>query len=83
MSNLGYFVTYGIGESATTINAPDTVVPQGTGVVIKGTVMDQSPAQPNTPCVSDVFNVTTNGVLTPTIPNQRHLGKHNHSRCSS
>jgi len=28
------------------------VVPQGNGVVIQGTVIDQSPAQPNTPCVS-------------------------------
>ena len=27
-------------------------VPLGTGVLIKGTVLDQSPAQPNTPCVS-------------------------------
>ena len=52
MSDLGYFVTYGIGQSKTTITAPDTVVPQGTGIVIKGTVLDQSPAQPNTPCVS-------------------------------
>jgi hypothetical protein len=52
MSDLGYMVTYGIGQSSTTVTAPDTVVPMGTGVVIKGTVMDQSPAQPNTPCVS-------------------------------
>ncbi len=52
MSDLGYFVTYGIGQSKTTITAPDTVVPQGTGLVIKGTVLDQSPAQPDTPCVS-------------------------------
>ena len=52
MSDLGYFVTYGIGQSKTTVTAPDTVVAQGTGIVIKGTVLDQSPAQPNTPCVS-------------------------------
>ena len=58
MSDLGYFVTYGIGQSKTTVTAPDTVVPQGTGVVIKGTVMDQSPAQPNTPCVSHASMAT-------------------------
>jgi len=51
-SDLGWMVTYGIGKSSTTVTAPDTVVSQGAGVVIKGTVMDQSPAQPNTPCVS-------------------------------
>ena len=51
-SDLGWMVTYGIGQSATTITAPDVVVPEGTGVVIKGTVLDLSPAQPNTPCVS-------------------------------
>jgi hypothetical protein len=43
---------FGKGKSATTVTAPDVVVPKGTGVVIKGTVLDQSPAQPGTPCVS-------------------------------
>ena len=52
-SALGYMVNFGSGQSQTTITAPDTVVPQGTGVVIKGTVLDESPAQPNTPCVAD------------------------------
>ncbi len=52
MSDLGYFVTYGKGQSATTVTAPDVVMAQGNGVVIKGTVLDLSPAQPNTPCVS-------------------------------
>jgi hypothetical protein len=42
----------GKGKSTTTVTAPDTVIPSGTGIVIKGTVMDMSPAQPNTPCVS-------------------------------
>ena len=51
-SDLGWAVVYGHGQSSTTVTTPDTVVPMGTGVVIKGTVMDQSPAQPNTPCVS-------------------------------
>jgi hypothetical protein len=42
----------GKGKTATTVTAPDVSVAKGTGVLIKGTVMDQSPAQPNTPCVS-------------------------------
>ena len=33
-------------------HAPEITIAQGTAVLIKGTVMDQSPAQPNTPCVS-------------------------------
>jgi len=48
----GYMYVFGKGKSATTVTAPDVVVSKGTGVVIKGTVMDQSPAQPDTPCVS-------------------------------
>ena len=48
----GYQYVFGIGKSATTVSAPDTVVPKGTGVVIKGTVLDMSPAQSGTPCVS-------------------------------
>jgi len=48
----GYMYVFGKGKSATTISAPDVVVSKGTGIVIKGTVMDQSPAQPDTPCVS-------------------------------
>jgi outer membrane protein assembly factor BamB len=48
----GYLYTFGKGETATTVTAPDIVVANGTGVVIKGTVSDMSPAQPGTPCVS-------------------------------
>ena len=48
----GYMYVFGKGQSATTVTAPDIAAPQGTGVVIKGTVLDQSPAQPNTPCVA-------------------------------
>jgi hypothetical protein len=43
---------YGKGKSATTVTAPDTAVSLETALTIKGTVMDLSPAQPNTPCVS-------------------------------
>jgi hypothetical protein len=48
----GYTYFIGKGKSATAVTAPDTEVPLGQSVVIKGTVMDLSPAQPNTPCVS-------------------------------
>jgi hypothetical protein len=43
---------FGKGKSATTIAAPDVSIPLGTSFVIRGTVIDMSPAQPNTPCVS-------------------------------
>jgi hypothetical protein len=48
----GYTYFIGKGKSATTVTAPDTEIALGQSVVIKGTVMDLSPAQPNTPCVS-------------------------------
>jgi hypothetical protein len=41
--NDGYMYVFGKGKSQTTVSTPDTVVAMGTGVVIKGTVMDQSP----------------------------------------
>jgi hypothetical protein len=48
----GYMYVFGAGKSATTVTAPDTEVLLGQSLMIKGTVLDQSPAQPNTPCVS-------------------------------
>ena len=48
----GYLYVYGKGKSATTVTAPDVNVPLGTGFTIKGTVLDMSPAQPGTACVS-------------------------------
>jgi len=48
----GYMYVFGKGKSQTTITAPDIIIPKGTGITIRGTVMDLSPAQPNTPCVS-------------------------------
>jgi hypothetical protein len=51
-SYTGTLYVLGKGKSATTVTAPDTIVPQGTGIVIKGTVLDLSPAQEGTPCVS-------------------------------
>ena len=48
----GYMYVFGKGESATTVTGPETTVPKGTAVLIKGNVLDQSPGQPDTPCVS-------------------------------
>jgi outer membrane protein assembly factor BamB len=48
----GYMYVFGKGKSATTVTAPENTVAKGTEVLIKGTVLDQSPAQAGTPCVS-------------------------------
>jgi hypothetical protein len=48
----GYMYCFGKGRSATTVTAPTTTVPKETAVLIQGTVLDMSPAQPGTPCVS-------------------------------
>jgi hypothetical protein len=48
----GYNYYFGKGKSATTVSAPQTVMTQGQSIVITGTVLDQSPAQTDTPCVS-------------------------------
>jgi len=48
----GYMYVFGKGKSQTTVTAPDVVVSKGNGVVIKGSVLDMSPAQPGTPCVA-------------------------------
>jgi outer membrane protein assembly factor BamB len=51
---------YGPGKSATTVSAPEVAVPQGTPVLLKGTVVDQSPGNTclgipaaSTPAISD------------------------------
>jgi len=49
----GYTYAFGIGQSATTVQAPQTQITTGTKSVITGTVLDQSVAQPDTPAVSD------------------------------
>ena len=43
----------GKGQSATTVSAPQTQIETGQSAIISGTVLDQSPAQPGTACVSD------------------------------
>ncbi len=54
----GYMYVFGKGKSATTVTAPNTAVPKGTGIVISGSVLDLSPAQPNTPCVESASVAT-------------------------
>ncbi|HLN46067.1 MAG TPA: PQQ-binding-like beta-propeller repeat protein [Candidatus Sulfotelmatobacter sp.] len=48
----GYMYVFGKGKSAITVTAPNVVMSKGNGIVITGTVVDLSPAQPNTPAVS-------------------------------
>jgi outer membrane protein assembly factor BamB len=51
-SSDGYMYVYGKGQSETTIEAPLTAITLGESLVITGTVLDQSPAQAGTACVS-------------------------------
>lgn len=46
---------FGKGQTATTVSAPQTVVPQGTGVMITGTVTDLSAGAEGTPAIADEF----------------------------
>jgi hypothetical protein len=48
----GYMYVYGKGKSATSVTASPKTIAKGTEILIEGNVMDISPAQPNTPCVS-------------------------------
>jgi hypothetical protein len=48
----GYTYFIGKGMSTTTVTTNPGVIAKGSSVLIQGSVMDQSPAQPNTPCVS-------------------------------
>jgi hypothetical protein len=48
----GTLYVIGKGKSATTIEGPKTEVTLGQNVILTGTVLDQSPGQPDTPCVS-------------------------------
>ncbi len=49
----GYMYVFGKGKSATTITASQGVITEGESILLTGTVLDQSPGQPNTPCVSE------------------------------
>ncbi len=48
----GYMYVFGKGKSTTSLEAPSVAINQGQSVVLSGQVLDQSSAQPNTPCVS-------------------------------
>ena len=49
----GYIYVFNKGQTETTVSASPSVVSKGSTVLIEGTVLDQSPAQPGTPCISD------------------------------
>ncbi|MGD6808648.1 MAG: PQQ-binding-like beta-propeller repeat protein [Candidatus Bathyarchaeia archaeon] len=48
----GYTYVIGKGKSATTIEGPKVAATLGQSVILTGTILDQSPAQPETACVS-------------------------------
>ncbi len=48
----GYLYVFGKGLSSTSISVPQTEINTGHTAIITGSVLDQSPAQPGTPCVS-------------------------------
>jgi len=48
----GYMYVFGKGESETTVAAPLNNVAKGSPITITGSVLDMSPGQPGTPCVS-------------------------------
>ncbi len=48
----GCTYVFGKGKSSTTVEGPKTAIQLGQSLVITGTVLDQSPGQLNTPCVS-------------------------------
>jgi len=51
----GQIYTFGKGPTTTTVAAPQVAVPKGTGVMITGTVTDQSPGAKDTPAISDAY----------------------------
>ena len=54
----GYMYVFGIGQSATTVSAPQIQITEGQKAVITGTVLDQSPANLGDACVSDASMTT-------------------------
>jgi hypothetical protein len=48
----GYMYVFGAGKSATTVTAGPKTIALGEKVLVEGSVLDLSPAQPGTPCVS-------------------------------
>ncbi len=64
----GHMYVYGKGKSATTVEAPFTEITLGQKVMLKGTVLDLSPAQPGTPCVSAASMTTQMEYLHMQLP---------------
>jgi hypothetical protein len=64
----GYTYIIGKGKSATTVEGPKTAIALGQSVVITGTVLDQSPGQPGTPCVSKTSMKTQMDYLHMQLP---------------
>jgi hypothetical protein len=54
----GYMYVIGKGKSATTVTTTPAVIANGATVLIQGTILDQSPAQPGAACVSDDSQTT-------------------------
>ena len=52
-STNGYTYAFSKGETATTVSAQNDVLTEGSSVLLKGTVLDMSPAQPGTAAISD------------------------------
>ncbi|MGB9960234.1 MAG: PQQ-binding-like beta-propeller repeat protein [Candidatus Bathyarchaeales archaeon] len=48
----GYLYCFGKGKSSTSVAASPKTIAKGSEVLIEGSVLDMSPAQPGTPCVS-------------------------------
>ncbi len=49
----GILYAFDKGKTVTTVTASPKIIADGSSVLIEGTVMDLSPAQPNTPAISD------------------------------
>ena len=49
----GFTYAFGKGSTATTVSASSKVIAKGSSILIEGTVLDQSSAQPGTPAISD------------------------------
>jgi hypothetical protein len=64
----GYMYIFGRGQSKTTVTTTPGVIANGATVLIQGSVLDQSPAQPNTPCVSKVSMKTQMEYLHMQLP---------------
>ena len=51
--SMGFIIVLGKGQTSTSVSVQTRPLPKGTTVQIQGNVLDQSPAQPGTPAVSD------------------------------